>query len=122
MLRDKPVMRFVQVVQHWFSHNTRRQAQRNIHAHYDIGNAFYSARLDPNMTYSSALFEKSTSDLTAAQANKYRGLAEALDVKPGPSVARDRLRLGRLRRIRGEDVRRKRGRPDPISTEQRDFA
>ncbi len=29
------------------------------------------------MTYSSALFEESTSDLTAAQDNKYRRLAEA---------------------------------------------
>jgi cyclopropane fatty-acyl-phospholipid synthase-like methyltransferase len=42
--------------------------RRNIYAHYDIGNAFYSAWLDP--TYSSALFEDHTPDLTAAQNNK----------------------------------------------------
>ena len=60
MLRDKPLMRFVQMVQHWFNRNTRRQARRNIYAHYDIGNAFYSAWLDPSMTYSSALFEDDT--------------------------------------------------------------
>lgn len=86
MLNDKPLMRFVQLLQHWFNRNTRRQARRNIHAHYDIGNAFYSAWLDPGMTYSSALFEESTSDLTAAQTNKYRRLAEALDLKPDQTL------------------------------------
>ena len=55
----------------------------NIYAHYDIGNAFYSAWLDPSMTYSSALFEEHTTDLTAAQHNKYRRLAEAIDLQPG---------------------------------------
>jgi cyclopropane-fatty-acyl-phospholipid synthase len=82
-LSDKPLMRFVQIVRHWFNRNTRRQARRNIYAHYDIGNAFYSAWLDPSMTYSSALFEDDTADLTAAQNNKYRRLAEAIDLQPG---------------------------------------
>jgi cyclopropane-fatty-acyl-phospholipid synthase len=50
MLGDKPLMRFLQIVRHWFNRNTRRQARRNIYAHYDIGNAFYSAWLDPGMT------------------------------------------------------------------------
>jgi len=86
MLGDKPLMRFVQVVRHWFNRNTRRQARRNIYAHYDIGNAFYSAWLDPSMTYSSALFEDDTPDLTAAQNNKYRRLAEAIDLRPGQKL------------------------------------
>src|SRR3569832_2962945 len=75
--------RAVQLARHRLILNTRRQARRNIYRHYDIGNAFYSAWLDPSMTYSSALFEESTTDLTAAQTNKYRRLAEALDLKPG---------------------------------------
>ena len=54
----------------------KRQARRNIYAHYDLGNAFYSAWLDPSMTYSSALFDDGTNDLTAAQLNKYQSLAE----------------------------------------------
>jgi cyclopropane-fatty-acyl-phospholipid synthase len=83
MLGDKPLVRFLQIVRHWFNRNTRRQARRNIHAHYDIGNAFYSAWLDPSMTYSSALFEDDTADLTAAQHNKYRRLAEAIDLQSG---------------------------------------
>ena len=86
MLGDKPLMRFVQIVRHWFNRNTKRQARRNIYAHYDIGNAFYSAWLDPSMTYSSALFEDHTPDLTAAQNNKYRRLAEAIDLRPGQKL------------------------------------
>src|SRR5258705_3527512 len=86
MLGDKPLMRFVQIVRHWFNRNTRRQARRNIYAHYDIGNAFYSAWLDPSMTYSSALFEDDTADLTGGQHNKYRRLAEAIDLRPGQKL------------------------------------
>src|SRR5215475_1014526 len=86
MLIGKPLIRSLQIVRHWFNRNTRRQARRNIYAHYDIGNAFYSAWLDPSMTYSSALFEEHTEDLTAAQNNKYRRLAEAIDLRPGQRV------------------------------------
>jgi cyclopropane-fatty-acyl-phospholipid synthase len=86
MLKDKPLMRFAQMLRHWFNRNTKRQARRNIYAHYDIGNAFYSAWLDPSMTYSSALFEDHTPDLTSAQDNKYRRLAEAIDLKPGQTL------------------------------------
>jgi cyclopropane-fatty-acyl-phospholipid synthase len=86
MLGDSPLMRFVQIVRHWFNRNTKAQARRNIYTHYDIGNAFYSAWLDPSMTYSSALFEDGTSDLAAAQNNKYRRLAEAIDLQPGQKV------------------------------------
>lgn len=83
MLGNKPVVRFAQIIRHWMNRNTKRQARRNIYAHYDIGNAFYSAWLDPSMTYSSAIFEDHTHDLTAAQENKYRRLAEAIDLRPG---------------------------------------
>jgi cyclopropane-fatty-acyl-phospholipid synthase len=86
MLTGKAVMRYVQIVRHWFNRNTKWQARRNIYAHYDIGNAFYSAWLDPSMTYSSALFEDDTPDLTAAQNNKYRRLAEAIDLRPGQKL------------------------------------
>jgi len=82
----KPLVRTVQIIRHWFNRNTRRQARRNIYRHYDIGNAFYSAWLDPGMTYSSALFEDGTADLTAAQNNKYRRLAEAIDLRPGQKL------------------------------------
>ena len=86
MLGDKPLMRLIQLLRHWFNRNTKRQARRNIYAHYDLGNAFYSAWLDPTMTYSSALFEDDMADLTAAQTNKYRKLAEAIDLQPGQQL------------------------------------
>ena len=121
MLRDKPLIRFVQMVRHSFNRNTRRQARRNIHAHYDIGNAFYSAWLDPSMTYSSALFEENTTDLSAAQANKYRRLAQAIDLKPGQKLLEIGCGWGGF----AEYAARTFGARVvglTISTEQRDFA
>lgn len=85
MLGNKPLMRAVQLVRHWLNRNTRAQARRNIFAHYDIGNRFYSAWLDRSMTYSSALFD-GTDDLGAAQEMKYRRLAEAIHLQPGNTV------------------------------------
>jgi cyclopropane-fatty-acyl-phospholipid synthase len=86
MLGSKPGVRALQMIRHWFNRNTRRQARRNIYAHYDIGNAFYKAWLDQTMTYSSALFENRTDDLSTAQQNKYRRLAEAINVQPGQKL------------------------------------
>jgi cyclopropane-fatty-acyl-phospholipid synthase len=121
MLGDKPLVRFLQIVRHWFNRNTRRQARRNIFAHYDIGNAFYSAWLDPSMTYSSALFQDRTADLTAAQHNKYRRLAEAIDLQPGQRLLEIGCGWGGFAeyaaRTFGADVVGL-----TISREQRDFA
>ena len=86
LFEQKTAMRVVQTLQHWFRRNTRAQAKRNIFAHYDIGNTFYKSWLDSSMTYSSALFEEGTNDLTAAQQNKYRRLAEALNLQPDQTV------------------------------------
>ncbi|MDJ0977887.1 MAG: cyclopropane-fatty-acyl-phospholipid synthase family protein [Erythrobacter sp.] len=40
---------------HRYNRNNRAGAQRNVAAHYDLGNDFYRAWLDPSMSYSSAL-------------------------------------------------------------------
>ena len=121
MLSGKPFARFVQSLRHWFNRNTRRQARRNIYAHYDIGNSFYSAWLDPSMTYSSALFEDGTNDLTAAQHNKYRRLAEAINLQPGQKVLEIGCGWGGFAEYvaKNYDVRVV---GLTISTEQRDFA
>ena len=71
---------------HWLKANTRRGAKRNISAHYDLGNAFYSQWLDPTMTYSSALYSRGANDLTSAQVAKYRALAEATGIGPDDHV------------------------------------
>ena len=41
-----------------------------------MGNDFYSLWLDDSMTYSSAIFNKQTSNLNEAQLNKYKNLCE----------------------------------------------
>lgn len=78
------LQRFLRRAQHLlFRANTRRGSRRNIHAHYDLGNAFFAAWLDPSMTYSSALFRAGEADLEAAQKAKYRHLAELMALAPG---------------------------------------
>lgn len=71
---------------HWLNANTRRGSKRNISAHYDLGNQFYSQWLDPTMTYSSALYSRGANDLTSAQVAKYRALAEATGIGPNDHV------------------------------------
>ncbi len=62
---------------HRLRENSRAQAERNIHAHYDLGNDFYAAWLDPTMTYSSAL-NIGEDGLEAAQRRKLARLAERI--------------------------------------------
>ena len=76
----------IQRVRHWFNENTKSGSKRNISAHYDLGNAFYSKWLDPSMTYSSALFGAGANDLESAQAAKYRALARDTGIGPGDHV------------------------------------
>jgi len=121
MLGDRPIARFAQSVRHWFNRNTKKQARRNIYAHYDIGNSFYSAWLDPSMTYSSALFEDDTPDLTAAQNNKYRRLAEAINLQPGQTVLEIGCGWGGFAEYAAKHYDAKVV-GLTISTEQRDFA
>ncbi len=63
-----------------------RGAERDVHAHYDLGNSFFSLWLDDSMTYSCALFETPESTLAEAQQAKYRSLAEATRIGPGDHV------------------------------------
>ena len=82
-------------LKHWLNRNTREQAKKNIHAHYDLGNAFYALWLDPTMTYSSALFGEAPVDphapadqeaLARAQQAKYRRVLDELRLAPGSRV------------------------------------
>ncbi len=74
-------------LRHLLRANTRAGARRNIHAHYDLGNDFYSLWLDPSMTYSAALFG-GYPDLTLEQAQraKYDRILSRLGVQPGHTV------------------------------------
>ncbi|HEY8617897.1 cyclopropane-fatty-acyl-phospholipid synthase family protein [Phenylobacterium sp.] len=86
VIRGGALMRLVNGVQHALNGNSRAGSRRNIHAHYDLGNAFYSRWLDHSMTYSSARFERPRQSLAAAQRNKYRTLAQSMDLRPGHRV------------------------------------
>ena len=78
--------RFLRFCQHWRNANTKTQAERNIHAHYDLGNDFFAAWLDPSMTYSSALFENGAVGLEAAQHAKYEHLCGMIGLDDGHRV------------------------------------
>ncbi len=50
-------------LRHLLHRNTKTNSKKNIHAHYDLGNAFYRLWLDETMNYSSALFEHPGQDM-----------------------------------------------------------
>ena len=66
--------------------NNRTNSRKNIHAHYDLGNAFYSLWLDDSMTYSSALFADGQESLETAQARKYASMVDRMGVQAGDHV------------------------------------
>ena len=72
---------------HLLNRNSRAGSKRNIHAHYDLGNAFYRLWLDPTMSYSSAWFNGNLAQSTASaqQAKMRRALAEC-QLQPGHRV------------------------------------
>ena len=87
--------RLVHRARHWLNRNTKANSRKNIHAHYDLGNAFYSLWLDPSMNYSSAWFAEGSDALdadltpeafTAAQHDKVRRVLDEAGVVPGSRV------------------------------------
>ena len=86
MLADKPLIRYWQLFKYWLNRNTKSGSRKNIHAHYDLGNAFYTKWLDPSMTYSSALFTADDKDLYQGQQNKYAALARETNIQADHSV------------------------------------
>jgi cyclopropane-fatty-acyl-phospholipid synthase len=74
-------------LKHLLHRNTRANSRKNIHAHYDLGNAFYRLWLDETMNYSSAWFEGDRSgDLVRAQHAKVRRALHMAGVQPGDRV------------------------------------
>jgi cyclopropane-fatty-acyl-phospholipid synthase len=62
--------------------NTRKGSRRNIRAHYDLGNEFFSLFLDPTMTYSCAVFDDDETTLEEGQRAKIDRACRALDLRP----------------------------------------
>ncbi|MEA3004319.1 MAG: cyclopropane-fatty-acyl-phospholipid synthase, partial [Sphingomonadales bacterium] len=79
--RAKGLFRLVNRLAHRVRDNDKAGSRRNISYHYDLGNDFYAAWLDPSMTYSSAIFAEPIAEaepLEAAQLRKTRLLLDRL--------------------------------------------
>jgi cyclopropane-fatty-acyl-phospholipid synthase len=66
--------------------NTRERSKKNISAHYDLGNEFFSIWLDKTLTYSCGIFNSTNETLEKAQINKYNKLIDLVQPKPGSKV------------------------------------
>ncbi len=71
---------------HLLNRNSKTNSRKNIHAHYDLGNAFYALWLDGTMNYSSALFESADTPMREAQHAKVRRALRMAGVQPGDRV------------------------------------
>ena len=100
--RAKGLFRLANRAAHAVRKNTPIRARKNIQAHYDLGNDFYSAWLDKSMTYSSAVWEKGD-NLEQAQARKLRLLLDRLQLKPGQRLLEIGCGWGSLAEIAARD-------------------
>jgi cyclopropane-fatty-acyl-phospholipid synthase len=74
-------------LRHLLNRNTKANSRKNIHAHYDLGNAFYRLWLDGTMNYSSAWFRGDhTQDMQTAQDAKVRRALHMAGVRRGHRV------------------------------------
>lgn len=80
------VSEVVERIGHWLSRNTKTGSQRNIHAHYDLGNDFFSLFLDPTMTYSSGIFPSSESSMEEGSIFKIDRICRLLNLGPEDHV------------------------------------
>jgi cyclopropane-fatty-acyl-phospholipid synthase len=73
-------------LQHALRNNSVTGSEKNIRAHYDLGNQFYGLFLDEQMLYSSAYFQTENESLEAAQKNKMDLICRKLGIEPGDRV------------------------------------
>lgn len=66
--------------------NSKKGSRKNIAAHYDLGNEFFSLFLDSSMTYSCGIFDRPESSLWEASMQKYRVIADALHLSSDDHV------------------------------------
>ncbi len=72
-----PVRRFI----HYLNRNTKTGSQRNIAAHYDLGNDFFELVLDRTLMYSCAIFERPDATLEEAATAKVDRICRKLDLR-----------------------------------------
>ena len=62
--------------------NTRHGSRESVEAHYDLGNDFFEAFLDPTLTYSAGIFLRPEASMEEASLAKYDRLCQKLDLRP----------------------------------------
>jgi cyclopropane-fatty-acyl-phospholipid synthase len=67
---------------HALRRNTRDGSRRNIAAHYDLGNDFFSLFLSSDLMYSSAIWTDESDTLEIASTRKLERICRKLDLKP----------------------------------------
>jgi len=80
---DFPIINFVK---NKIIKNTKSRSKKNIAKHYDLGNDFFSLWLDETLTYSSAIFNDNSKNLSEAQNNKYQKLIDLIKPNNGDKV------------------------------------
>ncbi|PUE59337.1 SAM-dependent methyltransferase [Limnohabitans curvus] len=91
-------------VRHLLHRNTRSNSKKNIHAHYDLGNAFYELWLDPTMNYSSAWFDNDRAKpMAEAQTAKVRRALRMVDAKAGDRILEIGCGWGALAELGGQE-------------------
>jgi cyclopropane-fatty-acyl-phospholipid synthase len=66
---------------HFFNANTPSGSRKNIAAHYDLGNEFFSLFLDPTMMYSSAIYPSDSASLEEASVYKLDSICRKLHLQ-----------------------------------------
>lgn len=67
---------------HSLKSNTKIGSKKNIAAHYDLGNDFFSLFLDDTMMYSAAVYETPDASLEEAAVMKLERICKRLNLKP----------------------------------------
>ena len=70
----------------WPFANSPTGARRNVHHHYDLGNAFYQLWLDQELVYTCAYFADPDMPLDGAQRAKLDLVCRKLQLRPGETV------------------------------------
>lgn len=65
---------------HMFNANTVAGSKKNIAAHYDLGNEFFSLFLDPTMMYSAAIYPRENASLEEASIHKLDTICKKLNL------------------------------------------
>jgi len=109
-------------IKHLLKRNTRGNSKKNIHAHYDLGNSFYTLWLDESMNYSSALFGSDLAQsTTAAQNAKVRRALTEVAATTGMRILEIGCGWGALAEMAARDFGTQLS-GVTLSTEQLDFA